>query len=49
MTGRKLELFTNIDKHLFIEKGLREGTFHIWKRFSEANNEDMKNYDLDKS
>ena len=31
--------------HLFIEKGLREGISYIAKRYSEANNKYMKNYD----
>ena len=38
MTGIKLELLSDIDKHLFIEKGLRGGISYIFKRFSEANN-----------
>ena len=31
--------------YLFIEKGLRGGTFYIAKRYSKANNKYMKNYD----
>ena len=31
--------------HLFVEKGLRGGISYICKRFSEANNKDMKNND----
>ena len=38
ITGIKLELISDIDKHLFIEKGLRGGISYICKRFSEANN-----------
>ena len=35
MTGIKLELISDIDKHLFIEKGLRGGISYICKRFSD--------------
>ena len=45
MTGIKLELTLDIDKHLFTEKGLRGGISYICKRFSEPNNKYMKNYD----
>ena len=31
--------------HLFIEKGLRGGISYIAKRYSEANNKYLKNYD----
>ena len=31
--------------HLFIEKGLRGGISYIAKRYSEANNKSMKDYD----
>ena len=45
MTGIKLELISDIDKHLFIEEGLRGGISYICKEFSEANNKYFKNYD----
>ena len=45
MTGIKLEEILDIDMHLFIEKGLRRGISYIAKRYSEANNKYMKNYD----
>ena len=45
MTGVKLEKISDIDKYLFIEKGLRGGISYIAKRYSEANNKYMKNYD----
>ena len=45
MTGVKLEKISNIDMYLFIEKGLRGGISYIAKRYSEANNKYMKNYD----
>ena len=44
MTGIKLELVSDIDKHLFIEKRLRGGISYICKRFIEANNKYIKNY-----
>src|SRR5690606_27749687 len=44
MTGVKLELFTQIDMHLFIEKGMRGGICNITKRFSKANNKNMQDY-----
>ena len=31
--------------YLFIEKGLREGISYTAKRYAEANNKQMKNYD----
>ena len=37
-TGIKLELISDIDKDLFIEKGLRGGIFYICQRICEANN-----------
>ena len=45
MTEIKLELISNIDKYYFVEKGLRGGISYISKRFIEANNKYMKNYD----
>ena len=45
MTGVKLEKISDIDKYLFIEKGLRGGISYIAKRYSEANNKYMKDYD----
>ena len=45
MTGVKLEKISNIDMYLFIEKGLRGGISYTAKRYSEANNKYMKNYD----
>ena len=44
-TEIKLELISDIDKCYFVEKGLRGGISYISKRFSEANNKYMKNYD----
>ena len=38
MTGVKLEKISDIDKYLFIEKGLRGGISYIAKRYTKANN-----------
>ena len=45
MTGIKLNLILDVEKHLFIEKGIRGRISCIGKRFSETNNKYMKNYD----
>ena len=45
MTEKKNKLISDIDKYYFLEKGLRGGISYISKRFSEANNLCMKNYD----
>ena len=41
----RLKKIVDIDMYLFIEKGLRGGISYIAKRYSEANNKYMKNYD----
>ena len=38
MTDVKLEKISDIDKCLFIEKGLRGGISYIAKRYTKANN-----------
>ena len=48
MTGIELELISDIDTHLFIEKGMRGGISYIAKRHSKANNKYMKCYDSSK-
>ena len=48
MTGINLELITDIDMQLFIEKVLRGGISYIAHRHAEANNKYMKNFDIDK-
>ena len=48
MNRIKLELISETDKHLFIEKGLRGGISYICKRFSEASNKHMKIVNLQK-
>ena len=45
MTGVKLEKIFGIDIYLFIEKGPRGGISYIAKRYSEANNKYLKDYD----
>ena len=45
MTEIKLELISNIDVHLFVEKGMRGGIFYIAKWYTKANNKYMKSYD----
>ena len=47
MTGINLELITDIDMQLFIEKGLRGGISYIAHRHATANNKYIKNYDPD--
>ena len=49
MTGVKLEKISDIDKYLFIEKGLRGGICYIAKRYAKANNKYMSDYDFKKS
>ena len=44
-TGVKLELLTDIDMLLMVEKGIRGGICHAIHRFAKANNKYMKNYD----
>ena len=48
MTDVKLEKISDIDKYLFIEKGLRGGISYIAKRYAKANNKYMNDYDPEK-
>ena len=45
MTRMELYLISDIDMHLFIEKGMRGGISYIVKRHSKANNKYMECYD----
>ena len=45
MTGVKLEKILDIDKSLFIKKGLRGRLSYIAKRYAIANNKYMNDYD----
>ena len=44
MTGIELEKISDIDKYLFIEKGTRGGISYIAKRYANANNKYMNDY-----
>ena len=48
MAGIELELISDIDIHLFIEKVMRGGISYIAKRHSKRNNKYVKNYDSTK-
>ena len=45
MTETELELISDIEMLLFIEKGMRGGISYIPERFSKANNKYMQFYD----
>ena len=45
ITETELEKISDIDKYLFIEKGLRGWISYIAKRYAKANNKYMKVYD----
>ena len=49
MTGVKLEKISDVDKYLFIKKGLRGVISYIDKRYAKANNKYMNDYDPKKS
>ena len=45
MTQVELELLGDVDQLLMIEKGIRGGNSNVFKRFAQANNKFMKNFD----
>ena len=48
MTKIELDLISDIDMHLFIEKGMRGGISYIAESHSKANNKYMECYDSGK-
>ena len=44
MTDIKLEKISDINKYLFIEKGLRGGVSYFAKRYTKANNKYINDY-----
>ena len=48
MTRIELDLISDIDMHLFIEKGMRGGICYIAKKYSKENNKYMESYDSSK-
>ena len=44
-----LELISDTEMYLFVEKGMKGGTSCIAKRFSKVNNKSMKSYDNSKA
>ena len=47
-TKVKLDLLTNIDMFLMVEKGIRQGICHSIQRYVKADNKYMKDYNKNK-
>ena len=47
-TGVELELLTDLEKHLFVERGIRGGISMVSKRYSKTNNPLVPDYDPSK-
>jgi len=47
-TGVELELFTDYEMHLFVERGMRGGISMVSKRYAKANNPQVPDYDPSK-
>ena len=45
MTKAELELISDSDMCIFIEKGTRGGVSYIYNRYSKNNNKRLKSYD----
>lgn len=48
MTGVELELFTDYEMHLFMERGMNRGISMVSKHFARANNPAVEGYDSSK-
>ena len=46
--GVELELFTDYDMHLFVERGMRGGISMVSERYAKANNPQVPDYDPSK-